>query len=361
MTLTLTLGITDNNIGRAEALAGAFGALPLMKGFMQPCRTMPVQSSTSRDLVLTLMHRGDFNYIAPFVLSLKKSGYRGSTVVFTSEVDELSMAQLRSCGVIVIPFHFSGQASRQPLSRPWPLWRWFFSTGAPRPAKLWLAHAVFHLYYRRHLLYLQFLDQHAADFDRILLADGKDVFFQADPFAWNWTSGVHFFLEEAAHRMGDCPVHREWFRRLFGPSFIESHAHRIPACAGTTFGDMAGIRQYLHLMITITMQTLELDKLGGGDQAVHNYILIHKLIDNITVHENGRGPVLTMKVMKESDLLTDAQGAAVNGNGVVVPVLHQYDYFPALKARLMSTLQSPDRIAVFDTVPLAAGPVRAAA
>jgi hypothetical protein len=164
---------------------------------------------------------------------------------------------------------------------------------------------------------------------------------------------VHFFLEEPEHRMGDCPVHREWFRRLFGPSFIESHAQRIPACAGTTFGDMAGIRQYLDLMVTVTMQAVELDKLFGGDQGVHNYILLQKLLNNVAVHENGSGPVLTMKKMKESDWQVDAQGAVLIGDGVLVPVLHQYDCFPALKARLMSSLETAGRIAVSDAVPSA--------
>lgn len=330
-----------------------FPALLQMKGNMQPCRTMTLQSSTSRDLVLTLMHRGDFNYIAPFVLSLKKSGFRGSTVVFTSDVDKESMEQLRCCGVITVPFRFSGLATRQHLSRPWPLWRWFFSTAAPRPAKRWLAHAVFHLNYRRHVLYLEFLEKHAADFDRILLADCKDVFFQLDPFAWNWTAGVHFCLEEASHRMGDDPVHREWFSRLFGPYFLDLHAQRVPACAGTTFGDMADMRQYLELMVSTSMQTLELGKLACGDQAVHNYILIQKLMSNITLHENRRGPVLTMQMMKESDLRMGAHGAVLNDDGFIVPLLHQYNYFPALQARLLSSLQPADRITFSDTIPYA--------
>ena len=322
-----------------------------MKGDMQTCRALTFESSTSRDLVLTLMHRGNFNYIAPFILSLKRTGFRGSTAVFTSNVDKECIEQLQDCGVIVVPFRFTGREIRQPLSRAWPLWRWFFSTSAPRAAKMWLAHAVFHLYYRRHLVYLEFLDRHVADFDRVLLADCKDVFFQSDPFAWDWTPGVHFFLEEPAHRIGDCPVHREWFRRLFGPSFIESHAQNIPACAGTTFGDMAGIRQYLDLMVTTTMQAVELDKLFGGDQGVHNYILLEKLLTNVIVHENGCGPVLTMKMMDESDWQVDAQGAVRIGDGILVPVLHQYDCFPALKARLVSSLETVSQIPISDAVP----------
>lgn len=311
---------------------------------------MNLYASTSRDVVMTIMHRGDFNYIAPFVLSLKKSGFRGSTVIFASHVDRTTIEQLHDCGVVVVPFRFSGKRCRQHLSRPWPLWRWFFSTRAPRSSKIWLAHAVFHLFYRRHILYLEFLEKHAADFNRVLTADAKDVFFQDDPFAWNWTPGLHFFLEEGHHRLGECRVHREWFRRQFGPAFIEPHVHRVPACAGTTFGDMASMRQYLNLMIATTMKTLELGKLWGGDQGIHNYILINKLMNNITVHDNRHGPVLTMSVMDESEFEFDAQGALLNDDHVVVPVLHQYDHFPALTARLMKSLENAAPIAVSDTV-----------
>lgn len=114
---------------------------------------------------------------------------------------------------------------------------------------------------------------------------------------------------------------------------------------------MTGIRQYLDLMITTTMQTFQLGKLWGGDQGVHNYILLQKLMSNIIVHENGRGPVLTMKMMKESALQMDAQGTVLNGDGVRMPVLHQYDYFPAIKARLISSLQTFGPIAVPESVP----------
>ena len=38
------------------------------------------------------------------------------------------------------------------------------------------------------------------------------------------------------------------------------------------------------------------------------------------------------------------------GDGVLVPVLHQYDCFPALKARLMSSLETVGQIAVCDAV-----------
>src|SRR5882724_8021167 len=111
----------------------------------------------NRDVILTTLHQVGFDYVANFLASLHRTGYRGDTVFFVSQMEESSMAELRRQGVTVIPFHFSGKYIKQRLARLWPLWRWFFRSGASPAAKEKLAHAVVHLFYRRHLLYLQFL------------------------------------------------------------------------------------------------------------------------------------------------------------------------------------------------------------
>ncbi len=278
-------------------------------------------------------HRDNFDRLAPFVLSLKRSGFRGSLVVFVSCMDAKSVEKLRNYGVDVVPFYFSKKCEFQRRARWWPLWRWLFSTRASASKKIWLAHRVFHLRYLRYLLYADFLQQRADDFDRILLADGRDIFFQADPFAWDWTPGVHFFLEDAILRIGNIPSHRQWLSYQFGQPFIEQNATRIPSCSGTTFGDTAGICRYLEAMIATTMQARDLAKISSGDQGIHNYVMIRNLLKDMVVHENRRSPVLTMGVMSETDYKTDASGAVLNENGEVVPVLHQYDRIPSLKER----------------------------
>jgi hypothetical protein len=112
----------------------------------------------------------------------------------------------------------------------------------------------------------------------------------------------------------------------------------VSVCSGTTFGDMAGIRQSLDLMVTTTLRALDLGGMVGGDQGIHNYILIQNSMNNITVHENRRGPVMTMYWMSESDMPSDTSGAVVNQDGSIAPVLHRYDRFPALKTRLLNSL-----------------------
>ena len=294
--------------------------------------------STSRDLILATLHRRNFDAVAPFVLSLKRTGFQGRAVIFASRVDAASQEKLQKNGITVIPFRFYGKRDRQRLARLWPLWRWYFATGASPTAKAWLAHRVFHLRYRRYLLYTEFLRQSGVNYDRILLADTTDVFFQADPFSWNLTPGVHVFMEDEQQVIGNCRLHRLWLTHQFGPEFLEAHAGKNISCSGTTFGDTASIQKYLEAMIATIMKARDLAKIAGGDQGIHNYVLIQKLLNNITVHENQRGAVLTMGVMDPGRFRIDNRGAVLNESGEFVPVLHQYDRHADLKERLHAGL-----------------------
>ncbi len=296
------------------------------------------QKSTHRDLILATLHKRNFDSSAPFVLSLKRTGYQGRAVIFTSRVDEESLGKLQTNGITAIPFLFHGKRDRQRLARLWLLWRWCFATQASPAAKAWLAHRVFHLRYRRYLLYAEFLRQHGRDYDRILLADGTDVFFQADPFSWNLTPGVHFFMEDEKQVIGNCRLHRLWLTHQFGPEFLEAHAGKNMSCSGTTFGDIASIQEYLEVMIATIMKARNLAKIAGGDQGIHNYVLIENLLEKTIVHENQRGPVLTMGVMDPGRIRMDNRGAVLNESGEFVPVLHQYDRHAGVKERLHAGL-----------------------
>jgi hypothetical protein len=301
-------------------------------------RSLISRASTSRDLVLTTDHRVDYDYIAPFVLSLKRTGYQGHIVMFASGMDETTLSRLWQDGVSTIPFHFAGKRRRQRLAYLWPLWRWLFSTGISPDWKKILTYRVFHLMYLRYLLYADFLSQHPGSFDRILLADCRDVFFQADPFAWPMTPGLHVFLEETKNIIGASRLHRLWMGCQFGLDYVEFHGQTTASCCGTVFGGTLDIRNYLAQMIAVTMTARNLAKIDGGDQGIHNYLIIQQRLKHLTIHENRRGPVLTMGVMPPADVRLNAKTEVLNEDGAVAPVLHQYDRIPGLKTKLVSRL-----------------------
>jgi hypothetical protein len=292
----------------------------------------------SRDLILTTLHRVSFESVAAFLLSLKRTGYSGQVVAFVSAMEEESVARLRSSGISIEPFRFHGRGVRQRLARPWGLWRGVFASGLSPAMKERLAHLVFHLFYRRHLLYLQYLRRHGAEYDRVFLTDCRDVYFQTDPFSWEPERGVHFFLEETPNKIGQCPHNRRWISSQFGREMLDQLKDETVSCAGTTFGDIASLSEYLSLMVSVSMKALSL-KEHDGDQGIHNFILkTQQLRSKVIVHDNREGPVMTLGVMRMADVRFNAQGLVVNAAGQVVPVLHQYDRIPELKSLLLDGL-----------------------
>jgi hypothetical protein len=153
------------------------------------------------DLIITMLYRMRFSAIAPFFFSLKESGYTGDLVAFVTMTDGDTITEMERHGIITIPFRFHPRVVR----RTWwfgHLWRLLYKSNLPQDKKEKLAHMVFPLFYRRHLLYLEYLRRHRQKYNRVFITDCRDVFFQANPFSWNPPPEVHFFLEEPASKIG---------------------------------------------------------------------------------------------------------------------------------------------------------------
>jgi len=295
------------------------------------------RTAARRDLILTLLYRMHFDAIAPFVFSLKQTGYTGDLVAFVTMMDDETIVEMNRHGIITIPFRFHPRIAR----RTWwlgSLWRQIFKSGLSQKKKERLAHAVFPLFYRRHLLYLEFLREHHQKYDRVFITDCRDVFFQGNPFSWDMSPGVHFSLEEESNKIGQCRHHIRWLKSQFGQNTLDELAHETISCAGTTFGDIAGMVEYLSTMVSLSMNALSLRE-HDGDQGIHNYILRKKLISRAMVHENRRGLVITMGDMKPEDVRFNPEGWIINDGGEIPPVLHQYDRIPQLGPMLLKHIK----------------------
>ena len=290
----------------------------------------------NRDVIFTLLYRIRFEAVAPFIFSLKRAGYNGDIVAFATLMDEEVVAQLRSHRVTGVPFAYHPRFVKR-IVRLWPLWRRIFAGNASPATKEKLAHLVFHLFYRRHLLYLQFLRQNQSKYDRVFLTDSRDVFFQADPFSWNPGPGLHFFLEESSSKIGASLDHVRWLNSQFGRKVLDELARETISCAGTTLGDTASIMEYLSRMAALAMSALSLRE-HDGDQGIHNYIFCKKILTEIITHENRRGPVMTLGAMKPEAVRLNAQGWVVNDDGQIPAVLHQYDRHPEAEKILLGHL-----------------------
>ena len=292
-----------------------------------------------RNLILTTVHRIRFPAIELFFRSLKRTFFEGDVVVFGSALDDESIRQIEAWGARVVPFLFPGGHVVNRAARLWWIWKRVFSSGISERAKEQLAHVVFHLFYRRHLLYLDFLREHGREYEKVFLTDCRDVFFQANPFGWEQVPGLHVFLEEETNKLGTCTHHIRWITSQFGSEMLERWREETVSCAGTVFGDVPGMLDYLSSMVSLTMGVKSLWA-ADGDQGVHNYLIRERAFPKITIHENRRGPVMTLGPVRMSSLRFDQDGHVIDETGVIVPVLHQYDRDAELRVTLLSQLEA---------------------
>lgn len=291
----------------------------------------------SRNVIMTILHGVRFEYAASFFASLQCAGYGGEVIIFASGMADEDIAWLRRHGARIVPFRLHRLFLRRRLAWLWPVWRRFFQSGASSAAKEKFAHVVFHLFYRRHLLYLQFLREHRRDYDRVFLTDCRDVYFQADPFSWDLPAGLHLFLEDASNKIGR-GIHEDWLVSQFGRAVFEELKAETISCAGTVLGDVNSVLEYLARMVALTMTARSLRE-TAGDQGIHNYLLYKRCLPGIIVHENQDGPVMTLGAMRPEDVRLDARGFVVNNAGQVVPVLHQYDRISHAEKALLEHLR----------------------
>ncbi len=286
---------------------------------------------------MTMLYRMRFKAIAPFLSSLKQSGYAGDVAAFVTMMDDETIAEMNRHGIITLPFRFQPRIARRIV---WfaPVWRHIFKSSLSQEKKERLAHAVFPLFYRRHLLYLQFLREHRQKYSHVFITDCRDVFFQANPFSVGLPPGVHFFLEEAAAKIGYSPDHVRWLMSQFGRPVLDELANKTVSCAGTTFGDIESMIGYLSTMVSLSMSVRSLRE-HDGDQGIHNYILRKQLLPNAIIHENRRGPVMTMGMMVPGDIHFNPEGWIINDNGGIPPILHQYDRIKQAEKTLLSHLK----------------------
>jgi hypothetical protein len=292
-------------------------------------------------LILTTIHRLRAAAVAAFFLSLRRTGFHGEIVVFASGIDRESVSQLRRWGARVVPFRFPGRHVSNRAAEAWRIWKRVFASGISDSAKEWLAHVVFHLFYRRHLLYLDFLRAYGDRYTRFFMTDCRDVFFQANPFAWPQSPWLHVFLEEESNKIGRCPHHIRWISSLFGRETLESLQNETVSCAGTIFGDRSSLRDYLQQMISLTMRAKSLCE-ADGDQGLHNFLVREVPLPGTTIHRNREGPIMTMGPMRMSDVRLGPDGWVMNDANEVVSVLHQYDRIPQLRELLLSRISHLD-------------------
>ena len=170
-------------------------------------------------------------------------------------------------------------------------------------------------------------------YKNILFCDSRDIYFQSNPFNYDYKGSINFFLEDK--KFSDCPFNSAWVIKTYGYKTYLSLSNKIISCGGTILGDHNSMEIFLNLMIEELSKhkykkklkyilTFRRDKGGrGSDQAHGNYIAHNNLIPGSFFHTNEGGPIATAYYLKKIKFNSDFK--LINKLNEPYAVVHQYD------------------------------------
>lgn len=279
-----------------------------------------------KNLVLTLAHGYKWPQLSIFVNSLRKNDFDGDIVVFASRIDRQTARKLKERGVIVLKVFLPLVRLRNVFLVPgWKPWRWLFRITPGFKTKREIAKYVFNIMCARFACFHDYLECNLERYDKVVIADVKDVCFQGNPFESMETFQIVSFLEELL-KIGVGNI--QWMEEAFGSRLDPTILEEIICCAGVTIGTSTAVHDYLTKMLKHLYQVEIMTPVLGVDQAVHNFLFHRGQLEGSAVMNNGNPICMTMGPGYPYEL--DANQNVVAG-GSVISILHQYDRHPELK------------------------------
>jgi hypothetical protein len=173
----------------------------------------------------------------------------------------------------------------------------------------------------RHREYLRLVETIFTEFDRMLITDVRDVFFQDNPFKHLSVAELEFFAEPMS--LSSCEYNSGNIKDLYGDHTLSQIGSNLILCAGTTIGTRNGILKYLKLMLAELHRLAEEKGRLVEDQAPHNYLIYNNYFPNHVKYYTGEGPVATLH--HQRSVVFNKDRYIINKDSTVTPIIHQWD------------------------------------
>ena len=184
---------------------------------------------------------------------------------------------------------------------------------------------------KRYKIFSEILSERK--FNKILCCDSRDIYFQSNPFDYNYKGQINFFLED--QKIKNCPFNSNWIIKSYGNKIFNNLSEKTIICSGTVLATGEKMLEYLNILIKQIKEvkykkslkyllTFRRDKNGRGvDQGHCNYIAHNKLIKGSYFYSNNEGPIATVYYLEQ--ILFDEKSRLINKIGEPYSVVHQYD------------------------------------
>lgn len=287
-----------------------------------------------RNLVMGAIRGYSFEQLKNFVLSLKRSGFKGDLCLIYKDLSDDTLQKLAQYGVVLVPMQYRGNGALNSWSRFWKLIKpVMFILGKSSFGRLVMKN-ITPLQTSRFYGYKDFLERNNASYENVLITDVRDVIFQADPFK-NFSASRVQCYEEDRNLSEDTTFNLPWIWALFGEQSAESFKSTRIICSGTIMGPVKEVIKYIDKMEELLIKAKDIRR-GGSDQGLHNYLLRTQK-HNANIVPNGTAEVLTIFESNIPDYPM-ADGLFRTPSGEVIPVIHQYDRSVALEGALLKRL-----------------------
>ena len=289
------------------------------------------------NLVLGAVRGYDFEQLRPFVVSLKRTTFKGDLVLLWNNLSSETLVALGDHGVKLVHFEYRGSGLLNSWSRFWPMMHPALLLPVGNSLRKVLYKKMLNLAVVRYFHALDFLEANIGHYNNILLTDVRDVIFQDDPFRDPLPRGITAFLEAPKNVFGEETLYNDpWIRDNYGELKLRQLTGQRISCCGTVMGTETGMLEYLRAFFC---EIIKLRSVAhGADTSIHNVLVREVLREHATVVENLQGAVATIGSNFNERLQLEDGGLVLGPSGCLVPVLHQYDRHPELANSLMNRL-----------------------
>jgi hypothetical protein len=230
-----------------------------------------------------------YGELRPLIKTLRATGFKGEVVLFYQNLTKKTLRRLKRDGIKLIEINPKDSAVK--------------------------GSTVVNYRFR---LYHNYLNENKGKYNLVFLLDSRDIVFQTNPSSYKNYGKLNFFLESKKIRQSESNLMT--FEKIKGRKVLQKYWDNYVSCAGTTIGSQGGIMRYLELMV-------KNNKHGDKpyDQALHNFLIHSGKFSGAHIFKNFSGPVITVGNSSDKELHYNAQGMLKNKDGLVAPIIHQYD------------------------------------
>ncbi|CBN76469.1 conserved unknown protein [Ectocarpus siliculosus] len=171
----------------------------------------------------------------------------------------------------------------------------------------------------RWIMIQRFLDVKGPEYERVLIVDAGQIFFQANPFDIIGDPGVYTFTDDKL--IGKSQQHSTKIQDCLGASVLAKLADKPAIHSGVSLGTSNLVVEYARQMSEVLSSAgFQACEKAGVDAGLHDYLLYSGGVQGVLRFDQSSGPMTDVPAGK-----FDMSGSRVtNLEGREVPIVYRY-------------------------------------